>query len=260
VPRWRPDFLTPIGHGTDLDTELGWVLATSTSSLTAELRPRIECGQLPDRVGPLAAGDAGALRQLADAIRAFHAVAVEPYWTEIVAAVQADRTARGVTIADHGIEQVLATLSPCLRWHAATLSYECPGGADLDLKPDGRGLVLVPSFLKHQPGFYDAGDGPVVIGYPIEGRAEPLTTHRTLADLLGRTRAAVLGTVNGGRNTTEIAKLVGTSLGSVSQHTAVLRSAGLITTSRTGPAVLHALTPLGRSLLQASSERGFSPH
>lgn len=68
----------------------------------------------------------------------------------------------------------------------------------------------------------------------------------------------MLGAIDGERNTTEIARLVGTSLASVSQHTAVLRSTGLITTSRTGPAVRHALTPLGRSRLQASSDRGFS--
>ncbi len=35
----------------------------------------------------------------------------------------------------------------------------------------------------------------------------------------------------------------------VSQHAKVLRDANLITSSRSGPAVRHALTPLGRAML-----------
>lgn len=258
VPLWVPDFLTPIGHGTDLETELDEVLRTPAAALRAELGPEIRAGRLPARAGALAAGDPDALRRLAAAVRAFHAVAVEPYWSEIVTAVRADRAARGATLVDQGIERVLCTLSPELRWVSSTLSYECVGGNDLDLHPAGRGLVLVPSYLDRQPGFLDLGTGPVVINYPIERNTAALTTGTSLSDLLGRTRASVLGAVDGGRNTSDVARVVGTSLASVSQHTAVLRSAGLITTSRTGPAVLHTLTPLGRSLLEASSERGSS--
>jgi DNA-binding transcriptional ArsR family regulator len=258
--RWTPDFLTPLGHGPYLDDELGEVLATPAAVVGAELRPQIESGQLHERVRPLAAGDPAAIRALGVAIRAFHAVAVEPYWTEIVAAIQADRTSRGAMIVDLGIEEALRRLSPFLRWQADTLSYECPAGADIHLKPDGRGVVLVPSYLRVQPGFLDLGHGSVVLAYPIERRPEALTTSKTLADLLGRTRAAVLGAVNGARNTTDLARVVGISLGSVSQHTAVLRSAGLITTNRIGSAVLHSQTPLGRSLVRASSEHGFSVH
>jgi DNA-binding transcriptional ArsR family regulator len=102
--------------------------------------------------------------------------------------------------------------------------------------------------------FIDVADAPVVIGYPIERNRQELARRKPLADLLGRTRAAVLGAVNGGRSTTELARAVGTSIASASQHAAVLRSAGLISTHRTGPSVCHWLTPLGESLLQASSQ------
>ncbi|MFC8373392.1 winged helix-turn-helix domain-containing protein [Streptomyces sp. NPDC057239] len=53
--------------------------------------------------------------------------------------------------------------------------------------------------------------------------------------------------------TTETADRVGISLPSASQHTTVLRNAGLITTTRTGIAVLHTLTPLGTALLQSDT-------
>ena len=95
----------------------------------------------------------------------------------------------------------------------------------------------------------------MTITYPIDRDLRELRAARPLSDLLGRTRAAVLGAVRGGRTTTELAHTVGTSLGSASQHAAVLRSAGLISTHRTGPAVLHSLTPLGESLLQAADGR-----
>jgi hypothetical protein len=45
-----------------------------------------------------------------------------------------------------------------------------------------------------------------------------------------------------------LARRTGVSLASASQHAAVLRSAGLVATRRTGPAVLHTGTPLGKHL------------
>jgi DNA-binding transcriptional ArsR family regulator len=49
--------------------------------------------------------------------------------------------------------------------------------------------------------------------------------------------------------TSELARRVGVSAASVSQHTSVLREARLIQTSRAGKAVLHTITPLGAALL-----------
>jgi hypothetical protein len=119
VPFWVPDFLTPASHGTDLDTELDRLLSTPTHALRHELRPRLDAGELPARVSELAFGTPAALERLRAATVAFHAVAVAPYWTEIVAAVHADRAARGSTIVGQGVEQVLRTLSPFLRWDAS---------------------------------------------------------------------------------------------------------------------------------------------
>jgi len=252
LPMWMPDFLTPVGCGSGLDEQVDAVLGTPVARLRAELCPPLATGELPPRVAPLAAGDPDAVRRLGTAIRAFHAVAVEPYWIDMVTAVQSDWVARGMSIASDGIEHVLRTLSPWLNWDAPSLAYECSSGIDLTLDAADRGLVLQPSYLKLVPAYLDVPPEPVQIIYPIEHRPAPLIARTSLADLLGQTRAAVLGAVVVARNTTQVARVVGTSLGSVSQHTAVLRSAGLITTSRTGSSVLHAATPLGRSLLDAA--------
>jgi hypothetical protein len=252
VPRWVPDFLTPPTPAADLAAGVEQILATPAATLRAELQPRIDTGDLPSRVANLASGETEALQRLGAAMVAFHKIAVAPYWSDITAAVQADRAARGSTIVNHGIDRVLGTLSPYLRWNLSTLSYECPGGSDLDIEPAGRGVTLVPSYLSAQPSFLDVADAPIVLSYPIQRTQSDLTTRTPLADLLGRTRAAVLGAITTGLSTTEVAHAVGISPGSASHHTAILRSAGLITTHRTGPAVLHSPTPLGTSLMHAA--------
>ncbi|WP_433167116.1 ArsR/SmtB family transcription factor [Kribbella sp. CA-247076] len=253
VPRWAPDFLMSVDVGNQhFDRQVEQVLATPGDVLRAELRPRVDAGELPARTAALAAGDRSALEQLGAAMIAFHQVALAPYWPEITAAVHADRAARGTTLVDQGIDQVLRTLSPHLRWEASSLSYECPGGNDVELEACGRGLVLVPSYLAPVPSFQNSPGGPVRIRYPIDRLPVELTTERPLADLLGRRRAEVLAHVRGGRSTSQIANGLAISLGSASQHTKVLRAAGLISTHRAGSAVRHTLTPLGASLLRAA--------
>jgi DNA-binding transcriptional ArsR family regulator len=63
----------------------------------------------------------------------------------------------------------------------------------------------------------------------------------------------VLLEVGGGCTTSELARRVGVSLASASQHASVLREAGLVHTLRQGGAVLHTLTPLGAALLRGGA-------
>ncbi|WP_307849164.1 helix-turn-helix domain-containing protein [Micromonospora sp. U56] len=255
LPWWFPDFLTPPSLGSDLTASLDEVAATPTATLEAELRPRIEAGDLPARVAALAAGEPVARQRLRAAMVAFHEVAVAPYWETITAAVHADRAVRGNTMVDAGIERVLRNLSPYLYWKPCgeryELSYECGFANEIGLAPAGRGVTLVPSYLVPRPCVLDDPTGPLVLAYPIRPSRRELTSGQPLADLLGRTRAAVLGAIAGGPSTSQVARTVGISVASASQHTSTLRQAGLITTQRAGPAVLHTLTPLGEHLLRA---------
>jgi DNA-binding transcriptional ArsR family regulator len=73
-----------------------------------------------------------------------------------------------------------------------------------------------------------------------------------LTALIGQTRTSVLESIGEGRTTSELARHVGVSVASISQHTAVLREARLIHSSRAGKAVLHTITPLGAALLGAA--------
>ncbi|MEU1642239.1 ArsR/SmtB family transcription factor [Micromonospora zamorensis] len=255
LPWWFPDFLTPPSLGSDLPAALDEVLATPTATLAAELRPRIAAGDLPARVGALASGETAARQRLSAAMRAFHQVAVAPYQDTIAAAVHGDRAVRAHTMVDAGIDRVLRDLSPYLFWkpygERYELSYECGFANGVTLAPAGRGVTLVPSYLLPRPCVLDDPAGPMVLAYPIRPTRRALVSSRPLADLLGRTRAAVLGAIADGPSTSQVARTVGISLASASQHATILRSAGLVTTRRAGPAVRHTLTPLGEHLLRA---------
>ena len=142
-----------------------------------------------------------------------------------------------------------------------------------DVHLGGRGLDIVVSVFSHDPSMLIPADqdSPFTLVLPTSpdpGTALALWTsaqepaHRRLAALLGPTRAAVLEAVAEGRGTGQIARHLGISSASASQHATVLREAGLIATSRHRNTVLHTLTPLGTMLLnggtpQQSDRDGF---
>ncbi|MFI9626317.1 winged helix-turn-helix domain-containing protein [Streptomyces sp. NPDC052042] len=91
-------------------------------------------------------------------------------------------------------------------------------------------------------GAWAVGDTPRAGG---TGERQPLGT------LVGSTRAAVLQALTVSLTTSELARCVGVTPGSASQHASVLRRAGLVSTTRTHTSAIHTLTPLGAALLRA---------
>jgi DNA-binding transcriptional ArsR family regulator len=266
--------LIPAGsRGVDLCTLAGEA-PTIEQGVTALLAvPReqmlVEMG-LFDRWHRLPAGawtlvEPGAREQLADAMQAAHRALIEPYWTRILACLEAEQVARRRTLTQSGPGRLLATLQgERIRWRPPVLEVQMP--MDVDMYLEGRGLSLVPSVfvgkcpnLIHDPShpsaaprlILPAADERVRGGGLWDGPRSAKASGAALAALVGRNRAAVLNAVAGGCTTTELAGRVGISLAAASQHASVLRDAGLITSCRQGGAVLHALTPLGADLLQA---------
>jgi predicted transcriptional regulator len=93
--------------------------------------------------------------------------------------------------------------------------------------------------------------------FPIEHdlswmrRLPPAASDRSLVALLGRTRTFILTTTAAGFcTTTQLAHRAGVSIASASQHATVLRDTGLITSRRQGSCVIHAITPLGTTLIR----------
>ncbi|MEK2494380.1 winged helix-turn-helix domain-containing protein [Kitasatospora purpeofusca] len=200
-------------------------------------------------------------RELVDGrLREYHAFAVEPYWSQLLAVAHADRARRAVLVTELGLEGLFGSLHPDVRWQSPVLTLPWPVDADLRLR--GAGVMLVPTFFWPDPiALTDTRglDHPLVLHFPL---APDLTTYRAiwsqgapdgpdgaLVALLGATRARTLRAAADPAGTAELARRTGTSPATASHHATVLRAAGLLTTERTGPGVRHTLTPLGRALL-----------
>ncbi|MFE9046469.1 ArsR/SmtB family transcription factor [Streptomyces sp. NPDC012421] len=215
----------------------------------------------------LADGDREARLHLAGALRACHRAVVAPYWQHMRVDLAKARADYACTMAEGGVERLLETLCyPLVRWRPPVLEVRHPRDADIYLQ--GRGLIVAPTVFSSQQAevlqnLLDQ-EQPPVLALPTVGEKTDGSAHwfakeaaeRSLDDLMGRTRAAVLAAAAEGCSTTELARLLGISPATASQHATVLRRAALITTRRDGKAVLHTTTHLGAALL-ASTTRGF---
>lgn len=273
---YSPDFLTPAAGG-DLDRVLAEILATPKARLSSELAFLGTERSLDSMGQSLATGNLESLKQLGTAIRRYFHIGLSPFWAQINAAVHADLTVRAGILASEGIGTVLAGLHPQTAWRSPVL--EVPFPEDRDFHLAGRGLLLVPSFFCWgRPITFKNPELPPVFVYPIEHdlgwsrqhrdtarpvpiQARPpagpaaLTSARPLAALIGRTRLSVLTTIaDGGCTTTQLAQRAGVSIASASQHAAVLRDAGLITTTRRGGCVIHAATPAAHALVTGPAD------
>ncbi|WP_239091154.1 ArsR/SmtB family transcription factor [Asanoa iriomotensis] len=249
-----PDFLTPFESRAGLLPALDAIRSTPAANLRRDLTLLAADNRLPASVSGVARGDSAALHSLTDSMESYRELAIAPYWTRIESAVEADRGQRGRAMLADGADGLLASLRPAMRWDGQVLEVRhYPVSRDLYL--DGRGLLLVPAFFcTRTPVTLVDPDLPPVLVYPVDrlgGLDQPPEPgrHHALAALLGRTRARVLEVVDSGSSTSEIAQRLGISPAAASQHTAVLRNAGLLASRRDGNTMLHTLTPLGRGML-----------
>jgi len=256
---WIPDFLEPAGC---LPGALDWVRAATAADVDFDLARIAAERRPPPTAQALAVGQKQALERLAEAVAAYQHVAVAPYGRLITAAFDASRAARARTLTDGGLDLLLATLHPGIRWNPPVL--EIVGyrdGERLDL--DGRGLLITFGVLALAPrasvSFIPGGRAPVLMA-PVCERpslaallADSVPTAG-LAALLGRTRAKAVRAIAVGCTTTELARALGVAPTTASEHATVLRNARLITTRRHRNAVLHTLTPLGAALLAVNGD------
>ncbi|MEU8387549.1 winged helix-turn-helix domain-containing protein [Micromonospora sp. NPDC048843] len=255
-----PDFLTPYASVGGFEAGLDAVRSTPTELLHRDLSVLASENQLPSSAAALARGEVSALHHLAESMEQYRSLAISPYWGRIQAAVAADRTRRARALLDGGVEGLLTSLRPAMRWESRVLEvHSYPHSRELHL--DGRGLLLVPSFFcaATPVALLDPALPPVLV-YPVDrlgalvsadASAASGAARESLAALLGRTRAAVLQASDEGCTTGEVARQLNISPAAASQHATVLRNAGLLVSHRERNSVLHTLTPLGRAMLDA---------
>ncbi|GAB3209267.1 winged helix-turn-helix domain-containing protein [Marinactinospora endophytica] len=254
---YAPDFLSPVA-GPDLSDGLEALLATPRRQIARDLDLRFAGGPRPAWTSGLVRKEAGAMRLLSRAVTCYFEVALRPYWDYI--SHKAQHGAREAAAPGGAVAPITrAARTPPSRMSTIELDY----GVDQDMHLGGRGLLLIPAFFcaTNPVTFLDPALPPVLL-YPV--RHEPLSflaraserqrpAGDTLARLLGRTRAAVLRALTSEHTTGELARSLDISLSSASEHTSLLRDAGLVASERHGAMVRHVLTPLGLDLLHPPS-------
>jgi DNA-binding transcriptional ArsR family regulator len=154
---------------------------------------------------------------------------------------------------------MLAGLHPSVSVIGDVLYIDKPVSIEEDL--GGGGMILVPSvFTWPRAIFARTGSGPCSLTYAARGVANAWTgaepseaNDGPLAALLGRGRAAVLSCLALPMSTTDLARRLGLSPPAVSQHLAILRRSGLVTSWRSGRRVLYRRTALADSIVAANT-------
>jgi DNA-binding transcriptional ArsR family regulator len=249
---YSADFLTPGRGELDLAGSVDRVLSTPRRRLREDLT-FLAGQQAPTAwTRALADGDRAALDQLVAALRDYHRLALAPYQDQMRAQIQADRSRRAQALLAGGVNRLLTTLHPRVRWEFPVLQVLDYPEHDVHLQ--GRGLVLLPSlFCRRRPITLRDTDLAPVLVYPATpglGWLNPAASPaKSVAALVGRARAAALQATVSPCSTTELARRIELSPAAASRQAAVLREAGLIVTRRDGGMVLHQITGLGIALL-----------
>src|SRR5439155_12241799 len=195
--------------------------------LRDDIRLLAAARSVPKWLGSIGDGNRDALMSLCAAVRDYHKTALAPYWPRITATVLAERARRARPVLDGGMEALLSSFQPMMRWQYPVLEVEYP--RDREVRLEGRGLLLIPSyFCWGTPVALVDPALPQVLVYPAQqddpgdDRAAP-----SLDQLLGRTRAAILAALDSGGSTGDLAARTAVSPATASEHLAVLRRAGL---------------------------------
>lgn len=200
------------------------------------------------------AADAAAGRVLLRGMRTAFTAAVQPYWADVRENHHSELAQHGRLLACRGLRVALTTVIPGASWCGDCLCIDSP--QDSTVRLGGRGLVITPTaFWTGPPLVGELPDQPVLLAYPapavlsIRVGAEP----DSLAAILGATRAAVLQLLITEHTTGDIARQLGISAASASQHSAALRAARLVSSHRDGKAVIHHVTVVGLDLIRLNT-------
>ncbi|MFD2462382.1 ArsR/SmtB family transcription factor [Amycolatopsis samaneae] len=248
-----PDFLTPPVGDSDVEAHFAAILSLPAADLRDDLRRTFaHRGAVPRWARRLFAD--GRTDEIVELLRWYHELAVGPSWPVVQRRVDAERARYTQRLLDDGVEGLFRHLHPSIRWRNPVLEARYP--VDRTIVLAGRGLTVVPAhFCWGGPVTFLHTEQPTLVcpagGLTSVMATEPGESVRRLAALIGRTRARLLAQVVAAATTGGLAADLGISAASVSQHTKALREAGLLTTTRSGPAVRHVLTPLGRAVLDA---------
>src|SRR3954470_22476457 len=259
-----PDFLSP-PPTTPLprfEDEIELVRATKPHQVRNDLRllrmdQKID--ELPAVLHPFEQTPTRSIKRLATELERYYAIALEPHWPRIRALLEADIAHRARMLTEGGPAALFDDLHDVISWRDGVLSVDQPYQGHVML--GGQGLLLVPSaFAWIAPATITEAPWQPTLIYPARGVATLWEsggerTPEALANVIGRTRAALLAELDAPRSTTDVARLLDITPGGASQHLAALRRAGLVAGRREGRAVLYVRTPLADDLVAGGRDR-----
>jgi DNA-binding transcriptional ArsR family regulator len=254
---YRPDFLdpSPLPGESTFEEGMAGLLAAPIDQVHAELVDATR-RSAPDVRRRLLADPAVTRTRAAEAVGRLWKVAVEPEWPAMRRALRGELLDRAVQVNQDGLAAVLPRLHPSIGYDGDTVTVE----SALDIVVgSARGLILVPSlFITDRVQCATSDHWSPAIFYPASSRYLWSTppTPPSLGRLLGTTRARILACLSTPAQTTVVARRVGVTAATASEHLAVLREARLIHSNRVGRTVTHELTPPGRALLKTAGRSG----
>ena len=258
-PKWGADFisLVPVSASTTIEDELAAVRATPVPQAHAEVSEALRRRPPSARVRHILTSD-DVTGYVADVLAAAWQELLAPEWPVLRAILERDLVYRAGQLTFRGWAAALDGLHPRLSWQQDHI--ECAGIPANDAALAGRGLLFVPSvFIWPALALRMDPPWPPALSYPARGVAalyEPRRPDGTgtgpLARLLGQSRAAVLAAVEEPASTSQLAAILGQSLGGLGGHLAILRESGLVTRARSGRTVLYSRTPAGDALVAAA--------
>lgn len=258
-PRYVPDFLTPSPERTDtrFTDELDRLRATPDAVVREQLDLLTGTGGLPEALRPLYDDPRRRLGQLAAEVRAYWTAAVEPIWPRLAGLLDADMGYRAGQLTSGGIVRLLGNLHPELEYAQDALRIHWPAWQTRS-RLDGAGVLLVPSVFMWPSLMVETDPRAPKLIYSPRGVGQIWNSSAprpasSIADLLGRSRATLLAKLDLPQSTTQVARELGLSAASVSEHLSVLRRSGLVAARRSGRSVLYQRTLLGTELLGAAT-------
>jgi DNA-binding transcriptional ArsR family regulator len=253
-----PDFLTP-PPTTPFPEFLAEVERLRATPLE---RVREEVGRVGDGSNPALeaylADPAGSLERLAGLLVRYHDHVLAPQWPQLHTLLEADVFKRARTLAFEGPESLFGGLHRSVGYRSGVIELFKPFEREVD--PGGRGVLLIPVAFAW-PDIYAIIDAPwqPTLVYSPRGVARLWESGRPGTDealraALGAGRASVLKGLVVPSTTTQLARSLAASPGTVSQHLARLRRAGLVEPHRRGRRVYYRLSSSGEHLLDLFGE------
>jgi DNA-binding transcriptional ArsR family regulator len=245
-----PDFISPepSGFDEDLDDQLHRVATAPADRIAYETAIVLDghpwclkgnLGQAPAMVEAIQSGEHELAERVAAELKVFWARALAAHWPPIREQMHADIALRGAQTARDGVAVTLSGLAPSLRWRDGGLDLEV--GAD-DGSAGARGLLLTPALFGGPISFaIDPSDAVrprlPMITYPIADIARPRA--RTRPPRLGATRALLLQELTTPASTTELARRLNLTPGTISHHLQALYRQGLVQRTRQAQTVIY---------------------